>query len=301
MARNSSTSAPSASTTSATTWPGSACSSSGGEQQAGLRGAGVADGPTTGRRSRARRRACRRPSAPPAGRARRRRRAATSFAVSPADSSAAFHACTPEGHVADLAEPLVPDLRALLARRAPALDELVGDARRADELGDDRRRRRRRRRRTRRRRRRRAASSPLPGRPVRTSAGDHERGAGRPVERRAGARRPPSAPTRRSRTPARGVGSRSAAWIAVALVLSAYAGKVVANSSCAGHEVAVPRSARRAASTRHRGGVLVEATRPCGCPCRRPGRRRPRSARGRAAGTAGRRTRTGSRAWLQGT
>ena len=88
------------------------------------------------------------------------------------DSSAAFSASrqarSPSGTYSRLAEALLPHLRADVAGRAPAVEELLGDRRAAEVLGD--RRRRRRRRRARRRRRRRAASSPLPGRPVRTSA-----------------------------------------------------------------------------------------------------------------------------------
>ena len=67
------------------------------EKQPGLRGAGVADHRREVVDHVRRRRACRRPHAPLVGPARRPRRAATSPAVSPADSSAAFHACTPSG------------------------------------------------------------------------------------------------------------------------------------------------------------------------------------------------------------
>ena len=75
---------------------------------------------------------------------------------------------------------------------------------------------------------------------------------------RCAARRRPSAARRRSRARRPSVSSRSAAWIADALFLSRYAGLAVENHSAS---TAVPsgaeRRARRAASTRHRGGVLV--------------------------------------------
>ena len=67
------------------------------EEQPGLRGAGVADHRREVVDHVRRRRACRRPHAPTRWAGATTAAAATSPAVSPADSSAAFHACTPSG------------------------------------------------------------------------------------------------------------------------------------------------------------------------------------------------------------
>ena len=48
-----------------------------------------------------------------------------------------FPCLPPEGQVAGLAEPLLPQLRALLARDAPSIEEFVGRRARTDPLGDD--------------------------------------------------------------------------------------------------------------------------------------------------------------------
>ena len=253
MARNSSTSAPSARTTSATHLPGLGLLEQRGEQQ----------------RRAARRRCCPttddevvdhvhavelaadRPRDPLA-----RRHDGGRGDVARGDPGRLqrrvprLHA---EGHVADLAELLVPDLRALLTRRAPAFDELVGDARRAEELGEDR-----------------------TGRVV----ADHE-GGGRVAARGfvaaarqpgphvgarprascrdrsgpAGARRPRSAPTHRGRTPAPTTGAatrRGSRWRSSCRRTP---GSVVANSNCDGLR-SRSRSASRAAST----AMVVESS-----------------------------------------
>jgi hypothetical protein len=48
-----------------------------------------------------------------------------------------FPRLPPEGQVAGLAEPLLPELRALLARNAPSIQEFVGRRARTEPLGDD--------------------------------------------------------------------------------------------------------------------------------------------------------------------
>ena len=179
-------------TTSATTWPGSACSSSGGEQQAGLGGAGVADGGARGRRPRCRRRrACRRrpagrpwvPATTSDGRPRRRRcrrRPARPSSASRAERRRSASRRTCSSHC----------LERQLARRPPPVEELSVAVPAAEELGEDRRRRRRRRpaarrRRRRRRPRRRCRAARCACRPVTTQRG-------RPP-RESAARRPPAA------------------------------------------------------------------------------------------------------------
>ena len=210
VARNSSTSAPSATTTSATIWPGSACSSSDGEQQPGLRGAGVADGRRRGRRSPARRRASRR-----AERATRwpgRDDAGDGDVACGERRPTRARRSTPhaERHVRDLAERSSQTLRARLARRAPALDELVGDAR--ARRGARRRPGRRRRCRPRTRRRRRRLPLPRRCRAARCARRRYdERGAAAPGEReqeRADRRARRRAEVERGPSAA----SRSAAW-----------------------------------------------------------------------------------------
>ena len=98
-----------------------------------------------------------------------------------------------------------------------------------------------------------AASSPLPGNPVRTSAAT--------TSELPGPARPSNSPPTADRTdaPRSNAGTdaprRNAAWIAVAFVLSAYAGKLVANSNCDGSR-SRSRDASRAAST----AMVVESS-----------------------------------------
>ena len=154
------------------------------------------------------------PARHPLGRAATTAAVATSLAVMPADSSAAFQACTPSGTYGDLAEPLVPDLRAQLARRPPALDELVGDARRCRRARRRPARRRRCRRRTRRRRRRPHRFLGAAG-GARCARRRSTTSVGRPRPASASSSAPTAERADAAESNARHVsGSRSAAWIA---------------------------------------------------------------------------------------
>ncbi len=171
----------------------------------------------------------------------------TSSGDSSAAFSARFQASVAERDVARLAEALLPGPRPGVAGRAPPVDELLGGAGPAEELGDDagaepssptRR----------------AAapspladSSPLVGRPERRSDATTSTV---PPERRAAA----SEPTPERTAPPVSMAStslsrRRAAWMAVALVLSRYAGSAVANHSASGAASPADRSSVRAAST----------------------------------------------------
>ena len=92
-------------------------------------------------------------------------------------------------------------------------------------------------------------SSAPPGRPVRTSAGHREDGV-RTRRCRAPSGSAPSAPRRRRRRSSPTESRPSAAWMAVAFVLSRYGGDAVENSTTAGVTPSgAARIARRAAST----------------------------------------------------
>ena len=286
VVRKSRTSAPSASTTSAMTWPGSAASSAAVSRKAGLGGAGVADrrgevgdepvahAELLGQPPRWRGRGCR-----------RWRRGRPGRRPDPRSSSASSHAACAEGDVAGLAEPLLPHLRAGVAGRAPAVEELLGGRAAAEELGEhgavalvaDRRGpRRRRRRRTRRRRR----PGPCGGRRSTTRCGAPAAQGGveradRRAHRAVGVERADVAAE-----PQRGVDGGGVGLVDVG-----------------GRDGGEPQRVRGQAAERpqrragrldaHGGGVLVVARRRCGCPCRRRCRPRPRSWCGRAAGRAG--------------
>ena len=172
-----------------------------------------------------------------------------------------------QGHVADLAELLVPDLGALLTRRTPALDELVGDARRAEELGEDRTGRRRRRPRRRRPRHRPRLRRRCPAaRCARRRATTSERAADR--SGRAAARRPRSAPTHRGRTPAPTAGAATRHGSRSRSSCRRTRGSVVANSNCDGRQVAAaqreprrldPMVVESSSKRRDRAGALAAA------------------------------------------
>ena len=143
MVRNTSTSAPSARDTTATTSPGADCSSS----EARTSPAWAAPvWPTVVDRSSASA-PSRTPSLRPRALAARpcmpvTTTRSTSSAVTPAAFRPDCQASVPERHVAGLAEPLLPRPGAPVARRPPAVEELVGDRRPAQVLGDHGRARR---------------------------------------------------------------------------------------------------------------------------------------------------------------
>ena len=197
--------------------PGVAGLERGGQQQAGLGGAGVADGGGRGRRRTA---VAERPSfLPRAAAARAWEAATTTRSTWSAVETGGLQGVGPggdaEGDVADLAEALLPLLRADVAGRAPAVEELLGGAprRRGTSASSGRRRRcrraaRRRRRRRSPRRRCRAGRCGGRRRPRR------RRLAGRPSAAPQGADAP-SGPRRRRRRPGRrpaGAGRRGRRW-----------------------------------------------------------------------------------------
>ena len=140
-------------------------------------------------------------------------------ATSSAYFSASSHAAMPEGHVAGLAEPLLPHLRAQVAGRAPPVEELLGGPAAADRVGEQRR----------------VGlvgdeqgGGPVaegglvgPARQTAAEVGAHDEVVARARAWPRTARRRSSAPSRRRRRPRPARSRRSAAWMAVAFVLSA--------------------------------------------------------------------------------
>ena len=134
VVRNSRTSAPSASTTSAMTWPGSACSSALASSSPGWAAPVL---PTVDRQVVDDRAVG---SAEPSSSSARTARACSPAMTTTRSTcvgrrcSAAFERGVPgllaERHVLRLAEALLPHLRAAIARRAPAVEELLGRRRR---------------------------------------------------------------------------------------------------------------------------------------------------------------------------
>ncbi len=200
----------------------------------------------------------------------------TCSGVSPADFRAAFHACSPSGtyfvspnRSSQTFERRSPGVRqrsrnSSVARAAP---EVLGDHRCAGV-------------------RRRRAARPRRHRPPPRPGSSGGR-CGDPMRRRASVPEPSSAarsaPTPERAAPprsraARSESSRGAAWMAVAFVLSRYAGFAVANHSAARPSSVGDTSQREPGRLdAHGGGVLVVGRRPTGCPFRRRCRTSARS------------------------
>ena len=254
VARNSSTSAPSATLTRATIWPGSACSSNATSSSPGCAAPAM---PTVDERSSI---TCTPSSFPPVPRASRCTGAATaasatSLAVIPADSSAAFHAATASGRPAislkrssqtfvrsspgarhrSMCSSVTLALPTSSATIGPSASLPTTNAAAASPC---------------------IASSVLPARPVRTSALTTSDGV---LPDRARSSAPTADLGDSPMSNAAAVdGNCNAACTPVALVLSAYAGVVVPKRTCAG-VTSLPRAREPRRLDRHRGGVLVVA------------------------------------------
>ena len=190
-----------------------------------------------------------------------------------------------ERHVLRLAEALLPDLGAPVTGRAPAVEELLGGRAAPEVLGDDRGL-------------------------ARVRVADEQRGGavapadssglvGRPVRRSevtTSVVPAPSSATRSAPTPertapprssaAQSESRRSAAWIAVALVLSRYAGSAVENQSSSTCTPGAGAQGQAAPPRRPSSWCPRRRTPPTGCPCRRRSRRCARSRSAGGAGTA---------------
>ena len=222
MVRKTSTSAPSASDTTATTSSGGGLLEHRGQHQAGVGGPGLAHRgrQVVGQRAVAHARAraptalAARPCMPVTA------TRSTSSAVTPAAFSAGLPGLGAERDVAGLAEALLPRPRPAVAGRAPAVEELVADRGPAQELGDHRGAR--------------AvvadqhgggavAPGGLVGRrgqPVAQVGHHHQRGAGARRRARCAGRPGPDRRAPPKSKAATSAGWRRAAWTVVALVLS---------------------------------------------------------------------------------